>query len=317
MSNEEILKKLKKYYDENCKKLVFIGEQNLEKNHNCKMYFLDVSVKQELLNYQKLFQEYLLFYIRNRDLLSYYNNIICAETDNQISEALMKEGKIIHDNTGLYPQADVKKMGLYGELFDDFYINIVKSEEVITTYSIRSSFNHPNVKGVDIIGATIVNDEFELIFSEAKFINSISSASNNLCKDILGDDKFIGHVTKSYINEYTSFFLNKSHSVFFDDNLGNIIMEKINELNRLIIQESLSPIEAINKLNIKIRFDFFAIYHDTNYVIENRKQFFDKIIDAFNQNIKATEINKYDIEIIFIPTKNQSVDIKEAFETWN
>ena len=88
-------------------------------------------------------------------------------------------------------------------------------------------------------------------------------------------------------------------------------------MNNCIINEHVTPIEAFNKLDIKVKFDFFAVYHDNNKVIDERKQFFDRIVDEFNNKIGETGINNYDIEVVFIPTKNSSVTLKQEMETWN
>lgn len=46
--NYEKFEKLRKYYNENCKPLIFSGERKLSTNNCCKMYFLDVTEEQEL-----------------------------------------------------------------------------------------------------------------------------------------------------------------------------------------------------------------------------------------------------------------------------
>lgn len=313
----EVILKLRDYYNRNCKNLIFVGERKLSNYNNCKMYFLDVENKIELNNYKKVFQEYLLFYIRNRDHLKSIKKINDATTDELLSINLLYEGKKIRSNKGLYPQIDIEKSGIYGELFNDFYLNIVKQEEVVSTYSLRSSFNLPNIKGVDLVACKIENNNLVIIFSESKFVSSISSASSSLCDDIVGTDSQLGHITKDYINQYTSFIMNKNHSIYFDKNNSKLIMNKLNELNNLILNQEIEPIDAINNLNIKIRFDFFAIYNDSNYNIEERREFFLKIVNQFSSNILNTGINKYDIEIVFIPTKNKSMDIKKEVEQWD
>lgn len=313
----EVLKKLRKYYDENCRKLVFLNEKKLSLNNKCKMYYLDVFESVELQNYKKLFQEYLVFYIRNRDFFSICNNIKEARDSDELSKVLNEEGKTVHDNKGIYPQTDEKKSGIYGELFDDFYLNIVKQEEIMLTYSIRSSFNIPNVRGVDLVGVKVEKNNLILILSEAKFVSNITSASSALHDDIVGNNNQLGHVTKKYINDYVSFIMNKEHSIFFDEKNSEFIRNKLIELNDLLINHKLLPIDAFNKMKIKVRFDFFAIYHDNNHNIDERKNHFDIIVDQFNDSIVKTGIDNYDIEVIFIPTKNTSVDLKKEMELWD
>lgn len=317
MKNDDVILKLRDYYKENCEKLVFVGEKRLSSNNNCKMYYLDISKFEEQKNYKKLFQEYLLFYIRNRDQLSSIKKLKEVSTVEEISEQLIYQGKLIHEDKGLYPTSDIKRSGIYGELFDDFYLNIVKEEEVISLYTLRGDYGNPNPKGVDLVSVSVESGNLKLIFSEAKFVTTISKATDALKEDIVGNDKQIGHVTKEYINDYSSFLLNKPHSIYLDKNNKDIILNSLVELNDTILNDECKPIDAINKLNIKVRFDFFAIFQKNNKTIEQNKEYFNRIVDTFNSVIMDTGINNYDIEVIFIPINSKSMDIKTEFEKWD
>ena len=317
MEVDELLKKLRDYYKTNCKQLVFVNEKRLSTNNKCRMYFLDVLEEQEAKNYKKLFQEYLVSYIRNRDSLSVCRSIACANNDEELSVALLSEGKKVR-NSGAYPDTEINSAGIYGELFDDFYLNIVKDEPILMAYFVRSSFNIANPRGFDLVATKIDGDVLTIILSEAKFVQNIYKAKDALCNDIAGSQTQDAHVSKEYINEYVSSFMNKDHSLYFD-NLDSInkIRSKLNELNDLLLNENLNAIDAINRLGIRVRFDFFAIYHDNNHNIEERKQYFDDISNQFNANINETGILNYDTEIVFIPTKNTSVDLKGMMEQWD
>ena len=316
MDNQEILKRLIEYYDNNCKKLVFIGEQKLLSNNNCKMYFCDVQEDIELCNYKKVFQEYLFLYVRNRDYLYLFNKRIKNKTDSELSSILLQLGYPIASDQGIYPRSNgnINNNGIYGELFDDFYLNIVKKEEILLIYANKKQFGNPNQHGIDVIAANVIDDKFYLIFSEAKFVESIYSASSSLCSDISGNN---GHVSEEYINEYISFIIDRRHSVYYDDKKSKVINNVMNELNRLITVENIKTINAINHLNITVRFDFFAIYSDNKYQIEDRKNYFENIVNEFDREIKKTGINKYDMEIVFIPTRNKSTKLKGEMEKWN
>ena len=41
-----------------------------------------------------------------------------------------------------------------------------------------------------------------------------------------------------------------------------------------------------------------------------------EIIQEFNQNIVNTGINNYSIEVVFIPTFNESMTLKRKMEEW-
>lgn len=311
-----VISKLHNYYLNNCKPLVFVGEKKLTSDNRCRMYFLDTTEESERQNYKKLFQEYLFCYIYNNDIISCTKNLLNAISEQEISDELILQGKLVHENHGVYPQSDFRRSGIYGELFNDFYLNIVKNEEILTTYDMRSNFRGDNIHGVDIVAFKREGDSLCLIFSEAKFVSGISSASNSLCSDISGSESEKGHVTKEYINDYSYFLLNKPHSFINNKDDEVFIFNKTKELNSIIFNEHITPIEAFNKLNIKIRFDFFAVYHDNNHIIDQRKNFYDNIVNEFNKSISKTGINKYDIEVIFIPTKNSSMNLKQEMETW-
>lgn len=44
---------------------------------------------------------------------------------------------------------------------------------------------------------------------------------------------------------------------------------------------------------------------------------FEKVTDAFAENILYTGIKKYEIEVVFIPIKNNSSLIKEHMRQWS
>lgn len=317
--NYEIFKKLRNYYEKNCAPLIFYGEQILENNKSCRMYFLDTTEKKELENYKKVFQEYLFLYVRNHDNLFNFDNLNEEYDELKISQALYANSKKVWDDESLVITSNPITLGIYGELFDEFYLNIVKKENILLTYSTKYSFNSRNIKGCDNIGIILENDNLTLILSECKFYADISGATKSLIEDIIGTDKEKSHITKEYINRYLNFVVDKQHSLFssIEDNKKIIsILEKINH-DILNAQIDITPIDILNKYNVKIRFDFFSIYNDKYYTPKERKTYYQNIVKAFNEQIKDTGIINYSIEIIFIPTKNISTEIKRSMYTWN
>ena len=313
--NYDIFKILKEYYHENCAPLIFVGEKKLSANTVCKMYFADVLEEKELDNYKKVFQEYLALYVKSYDKLKYYS-INDELTEEQVSNALVSYSKSIWKNSSLIITDKPLTLGIYGELFNDFYINIVKDEHILITYASKRGYEEQNVRGVDIIGCTLEDNNLTLIFSESKFVSSVYSASGELVHDIIGDDDYLGHVTKDYINRYMIFVVNKTHSIFSDRKDGKKILEILEQLNSKISNNE-EVIDVINQLNIKIRFTFFAIYSDNKYTPDEREKYFMDVINKFNQAIEETGIVNYDIEIVFIPTKNRSVALKGKMIEWN
>lgn len=315
-NNYEIFMKIKEYYNNNCRPLIFIGEKKLTKNNKCKMYFCDVSLDQELKNYKKVFQEYLALYVRSYDKLKYYDDLKNDLTDDDISKTLTKYGNNIWNNTKLIITSTPKTLGIYGEALNDFYLNIVKNENILITYSTKRSYSERNVKGIDILASMWEDDNLTLVFSECKFVESIYKASTELSNDIKGSDDEPAHVTAEYINGYMTFVVDKIHSIFSELSDSEKIMLVLDQLNsRVIIGEN--AIDVFNSLNIKIRFDFFAIYNDNKFTPDEREKMYDKVLDAFETQIKLTGIKKYDIEIVFIPIKNTSTMVKENMIKWN
>ena len=72
-----------------------------------------------------------------------------------------------------------------------------------------------------------------------------------------------------------------------------------------------------NELNIKIQFNFFAIYCDNKFTPDERQIMFEKVYNAFYENVKLTGIKNYDMEIVYIPIKNTSSVVKECMRQWN
>lgn len=315
-SNYDIFLTLKKYYKENCKQLIFVGEKKLANYNYCKMYFLNVTNIEELLNYKKVFQEYLALYVRNYDKLTCLQNITETTTDDELSVVLKKHGKIIWDQGALIITSSPDTLGIYGELFDEFYLNIVKEEKILISYSVKNTFNARNIKGVDTISAIWEDNSLTIILSECKFVANITAASSSLREDIVGTTNEKGHLTKEYINRYLCFTADKNHSLFSDDESNKKIIEVYNDINSEIINGML-PIDALNKYNVKIRFDYFALYTDNKFTPEERKEKYLNIVNAFNQNIKSIGLKRYDMEVIFIPTINKSTLLKKELSTWD
>ena len=253
----EVFKKIKKYYNDNCKPLIFVGETLLSQNNKCKMYFYDVDLNQEKENYRKVFQEYLALYVRNYDLLKYYDKIKESETEEEISKALIYYGNDLWNNTVLLTTTTPETLGIYGEALNDFYLNIVKNENILITYSTKRGYGERNIKGVDIVACNWKNDNLVLIFSECKFVESIYKASNGLYNDIKGTQYELAHISKDYINGYSTYIVDNAHSIFAEtDNLYKII-DTLDKLNSKVIN-GCKAIDAFNELNIKIQFNFFV-----------------------------------------------------------
>lgn len=302
MTNQEILKN---YYNHVCSPLIFVNEKILDNNTSAKIYLYDFTTEQELKNFKKVFQEYLIFYIKNYDTI---DNLKIPQDNDSISNFLVGKSKKIRKNI-ILPQRAIKINGLYGELFNDFYLrNICQHEKFIAYISKRTyeSGNNEN-KGIDNVTCSIIDNSLEIILSEAKFLVTTSAVSTGLISDT-------NHVDLDYINDYMNIVLQKQAELIPERNLE--INNKISSINDLVENENKSFVEAINALGYSIKFVFFAIFKNEERDILKYESKINDIVNSFNEKVGATGILNYNIEIVFIPTFNSSMDLKNEMEVW-
>lgn len=299
---------LKEYYKRVCSPLIFINETNLENNKNAKVYLYDFKDEEELYNFKKVFQEYLPFYVRNFDRISRYK---ITDNDEETRKILLEKAKEIKFESGSIPNRGIENDGIYGEVYNDFYIRNVIGEERLVSYLIRRSYERPGCEnqGIDIVGCRLKDDKVEISLSEAKFVTNIYSAKNKLITDTET------HLDKDFINGFMNFVIQRQGDII--NERTEKINEKINEFNDIKEDTRLSFIEVLNKLEFSVRFIYFAIFNDMHRDIVFYKGKIEDIIKSFNSNIEKTGINNYDIEVVFIPTFNSSMRLKEKMEEWD
>ena len=54
--------------------------------------------------------------------------------------------------------------------------------------------------------------------------------------------------------------------------------------------------------------------YKNNRNVENFRSAIEEILTEFNQQIENIKINKYNVEIVFVPTFNDSMDLKNKME---
>lgn len=294
---------MKEYYKEVCTPLIFVNENNIEEFDNVKIYLYDFNKQQELENFKKVFQEYMAMYVRNEDIINLY------ELSSGISEQLQKEFRNIYKI--ITPDRKAESSGIFGELFNDYYLKNILDEEILLTYVSKKEFNNKNeAKGIDLVCCKEKNDILEIILSEAKFVGSLSAAKSSLINDISGKDN---HLNSNYINNYMNFVLNRQEGL--DKRRKEIITSQITEINKKIILENKSFIDTINELGYCLRFVYFAIFqYENNRNIENFKSSVMEMSKEFEEQVIQTGVNNYSMEIVFIPTFNESMDLKNKME---
>lgn len=305
MSNIEILKD---YYKRVCTPLIFINETVLENCHTARVFLYDFRDEEELLNFKKIFQEYIPFYVKNFDRLERYD---IPRNDDDIGNFLRKKANLIKQNEKILPARQTKMNGIYGEVFNDFYLRNVCTNERLIAYLARRSYEKPNTEnhGIDIVVCSIRDDRLEVTFSEAKFVTDINAAKNDLKKDVSS------HVKKEYINNYLQFVMQRQGELFSERK--EEINNKINEFNDMIEETGVSFIDAINNCGFKIKFVFFALFQNAEREMVVYEKKINEIIDGFNLAISETEIINYDIDVVFVPTFNTSMNIKNKMEEWD
>lgn len=299
---------LKEYYKRVCSPLIFINETNLENNKNAKVYLYDFKDEEELYNFKKVFQEYLPFYVRNFDRISRYK---ITANDEEIGKMLLEKAKEIKFSSGSIPNRGTNIDGIYGEIYNDFYIRNVIDKDRLVSYLSRRSYERPRGEneGIDIVGCSLKDDKVEISFSEAKFMTDIYSAKDNLISDTET------HLDKEFINGFMNFVLQRQGDLI--NERTEIINEKINEFNDIKEDTGLSFIEVLNKLQFSVRFIYFAIFNNKHRDIVFYEEKIKEIINSFNSHIEKTDINNYEIEVVFIPTFNTSMTLKDKMEEWD
>ena len=95
------------------------------------------------------------------------------------------------------------------------------------------------------------------------------------------------------------------------------INNKINEFNDLMEDEDITFIEALNRMNFSVKFIFFAVFNNEARESIMYEHKIKEIIAEFNSKIQETEIRNYSIEVVFVPTFNSSMDLKNKMEEWD
>ena len=110
-----------------------------------------------------------------------------------------------------------------------------------------------------------------------------------------------------------NFVLNRQEGL--DKRRKEIITSQITEINKKIILENKSFIDTINELGYCLRFVYFAIFqYENNRNIENFKSSVMEMSKEFEEQVIQTGVNNYSMEIVFIPTFNESMDLKNKME---
>lgn len=299
-----ILKEIKQHYINNHKQKIFSTKVV---SNTCEYYILyNYDYNYELENFKNEFLYYLPYYVSNDDQLRTID--LKIDIDQQME---IRSKKVRRDST-LIPQRLIRNDGIYGELFLDFYLRIVRERNLIITYASKKEFKtRSESKGIDNVAYYIDNDKLNICFAEAKFVSNASTAKTALKSDIEGDTEHTGHLTEDYLNGYMQFIVEKGLNLSPDEKIK--FSTFLNKLNGELYDEKKFLDILINE-DICVNFIFFAIFKSSQKKPEDLELHYNEIKKSATKKISDLNIKNYKIEIVFIPTDNTSMIIKKEIE---
>lgn len=299
------INKIIDYYNDNYSCKVFYSKLIHNDKEFYLMYIYNYQI--EFDNFSQTFLKYLPFYVRNQDQITALNEA------QDLEDQLICRSKSIWNESQLIPNRETKVNGIYGELFLDYYLRIVKKHKTFITYANKRAFeSSQESKGIDNVIYYIDNkSQINICFCEAKFVEGAANAKNSLICDIEGDQTHIGHVSKKYLNSYFQFIVEKGVNI---DDADKVIMQSfINELNEKLDNGNDFISVLINK-DICVNFLFFAIFNSKKRTPGELNDYYNKIYEKCEEHVKCIGFNNFKIEIVFIPTENKTIDIKEEID---
>lgn len=309
--------KLITHYVDNYSSKVFMTRLTEKSRNFYVMYIYDVD--KELENFSETFLKYLPFYVRNNDYF------VALDDVEDIDELLVSRSKSLRRNSRIIPQRKIDSDGIYGELFLDFYLRIVNNRNAILTFANKRSFNsNYETTGPDNIVYYIdSHSKINICICEAKFVVGASGAKSALVEDITGTPEIPatptrskipekpGHITEAYLNDYFQFIVEKGVNVSEEDK--KIFKPFLSDLNKELDNGN-DFLSVIIKHDICANFIFFAIFDSTKKEPEKLIQYYNEIYDTCKDYVEKLGLTNYKIEIVFIPTTNNTMTIKEAME---
>lgn len=299
------------YYNEHkdkifCMKLCVDGK--------CFNILYNYDKKDEIEKFVSSFTEYLPYYVSNGDILE------CIDVNGTVSEKLSEISKRCWNGPSV-PKREAKVNGIFGEVFLDFYERIIKKDKLASTYASRRDFrSNSENKGFDNVLFKICEDNIELVFAESKFVVNKSHAQSSLIKDIKGEPatggkkETPGHLTSEFMNDYIAFVVEKNS--FFSDSDKLLLKPFFKDLNDVLINENGKFIAFLIAKNIKINCVFFAIFKNQSITPSDYIDAYDAIEAEAKQHLEAIGFKKYSLEIVFIPTFSESMEIKGAIDKY-
>ena len=215
----------------------------------------------------------------------------------------------------------MKVNGIFGEVFLDFYERIIKKDKLASTYASRRDFrDNTENKSFDNVLFKINDGEIEFVFAESKFVTDKGSAQRSLIEDIKGKPasngkKAVqGHLTIEFMNDYITFVVDKN--AFFSDNDKRLLKPFFKELNDVLVNKNEDFISFLIEKDVKINCVFLAVFKNSSVKPEDYISTYDAIEAETKQHLDAIGFKNYSVEIVFIPTFSESMEIKGAIDKY-
>lgn len=261
----------------------------------------------ELEDFAETFLKYLPFYVRNSDQL------VTIDEKGDVDEQLIIRSKRMRKDSRIIPHRTIGTDGIYGELFLDLYLRIIRNRKAVITYASRRPYasNYESTGPDNIVYYIDEAGQMNICLCEAKFVEGAARSKNALVKDIKGETGIPGHVSANYINSYFEFIVEKG------DSIPQIDRDKFKSFFRDLnaeLDNGNDFLSVLIKYNICVNFVFFAVFDSTKRMPVDLEVHYDEIYDACQEQIRDMSITNYRIEIVFIPTDNSTMKLKEEME---
>lgn len=301
---------VRNYYKINYEKKVFCDKKNSKEKNYFILYLNDF--KYEVDNFKETFVSFLPAYVKPDEFFN-----VIFKTDN-IQESLNKESKKIWNSSAVLQHRQTKIDGLYGELFLDFYSRVVNHEKFFITYTSKRAYgsNYENLGYDQLYYSIDENGDICLVIAESKFVTTKSSCHSELLKDINGAEDKPSHLTKDYFNNYMGYVLDKnSFEEFENPNTKKEIGLFVEKLNECAINDN-SLLDYLIENQIRIKLVLFGIFKEEDEDIQNYNDIYENLEKDAIQKFIDMGVSNFNIEIVFIPTKNKSMDIKGGISSY-
>ena len=303
------VQKLRKYYVDIIEKKVFLEEKVIDGKKYCILYIHNILEEEK--SFVDTFTQYFPYYVWNEDQLRFIDIDINADKNLEVASKKCWKSETV-------PDREAKVNGIYGEVFLDFYERIVHDRRIISTYASRRAYkSKEEAKGYDHIGYWKNGNVLEIVLGEAKYVTTVHAAKTALKEDV--DGKFNakgrwipGHLTEEYFDSFMNFIVQAKDS--FSVVEQEEIKDFIRDLNKELVQNDGKFLQYIIAQNIKINCVFFAIFQDDAQLPDELEKIYDEIYVEAEKALNAMKVLNYSIEIVFIPTKAKSMQIKEKID---